>query len=69
MSINTEDREAVRRQREVVIRKTPDGQWYATCSHCLFWREWATEIGAVNAMAAHLMNVHHVRLVLPTRKP
>jgi len=65
--INTRDREAIRRDRDVtVIRKTRDNTWTWSCPHCLFRNTWTTESGAVNSVAQHLQR-HGKRLVLPSR--
>lgn len=68
MSINTEDRDALRRVPETKIMKDPDQhQWFWYCPRCAFRGTWTTERGAVTKIAEHLMAKHHVQLRLPSR--
>jgi hypothetical protein len=67
MSINTEDRESVRR-RFTLITRTPTGYLWQ-CSHCGLTRTYATETGAYTRISEHLLQKHRVRLFLPSTKP
>ena len=65
MSIRTYDREILRRNHEVTIRREPGLPlpYLFACPWCQFRRKYKTEEGAVNGAAAHL-RVHGKRLTL-----
>ena len=70
MSVNTADREFVRRALEIRIRRTAGGYTtrYPSCSFPGD-RTFATEAGLVQRMAEHMMRAHDVRLMLHNRSP
>lgn len=64
--IKSPDREVIRRQ--AVIHRVGHS-WSWSCDRCSFYREWSTEVGAVNGVAAHLLQVHRARLTLEGAGP
>jgi len=66
MSVRTQDRETMRRAGVHVLGNISKG-WTVACSSCSWPRDgrrFATESGAVNSLAEHMMQIHKVKLTL-----
>jgi hypothetical protein len=48
---------------EVQVHGRP-GAWSAACPRCSWRREFATARGVVNRLAEHLLQRHHIRLLV-----